>query len=52
MPEERVKQYEAGIKRGGIVMAIRPRSDADARAIADDWRNYKAEHVYPEAGAL
>ena len=47
MPEERVKHYEAGIKSGGIVMAVKPRSDSDAKLIADDWRKHNAEHVYP-----
>ena len=47
MPEERVKHYEAGIKSGGIVMGVKPRSDSDAKLIADDWRKHNAEHVYP-----
>ena len=31
IPEERVKHYEAGIKKGGILMGVRPRSDEDAK---------------------
>ena len=30
MPEERVKRYEDGIKKGGILMGVRPRNDEDA----------------------
>ena len=30
IPEERVKHYESGLKEGGIVMGVRPRSDEDA----------------------
>jgi hypothetical protein len=47
IPEERVKHYEAGIKGGGIVMGVKPRSDSDAKLFADDWRRNNAEHVYP-----
>ena len=47
IPEERVKHYEAGIKSGGIVMGVKPRSDADAKLFAEDWRKHNAEHVYP-----
>ena len=47
MPEERVKHYEAGIKSGGIVMGVKPRSDADAKLFAEDWKKHNAEHVYP-----
>ena len=31
IPEERAKQYETGIHDGGILMGVRPRSDADAQ---------------------
>ena len=31
IPEERVKHYEEGIKNGGILMGVTPRSDDDAR---------------------
>ena len=47
IPEERVKHYEAGIKKGGILMGVRPRSDEDAKYFAQDWRANRAEHVYP-----
>jgi len=30
MPEERVKRYEEGIKKGGILVGVRPRNDEDA----------------------
>lgn len=31
IPEDRAKEYESGIKQGGIVMGVKPRSDEDAR---------------------
>ncbi len=46
IPEERVKHYEEGIKQGGIVMGITPRSDEDAEYIEREWKNNCGEHVY------
>jgi len=46
IPEERVKHYEAGIKEGGIVMGVTPRSDEDADYFEREWKSNKGEHVY------
>jgi hypothetical protein len=46
IPEERVKHYEKGIKEGGIVMGVTPRSDEDAEYIEREWRNQRGEHIY------
>jgi hypothetical protein len=46
IPEERVKHYEKGIKEGGIVMGVTPRSDEDADYIEREWRNQRGEHIY------
>lgn len=46
IPEERVKHYEEGIKKGGIVMGVTPRSDEDAEYFEREWKNSKGEHVY------
>ncbi len=46
IPEERVKHYEAGIKEGGIVMGVTPRSDEDAEYFEREWKNSQGEHVY------
>jgi hypothetical protein len=46
IPEERVKQYDEGIREGGILMAVRPRSDEDATHIENSWRSHRGEHVY------
>jgi hypothetical protein len=46
IPEERVKHYEAGIKEGGILMGVTPRSDEDALYFENEWRNSRGEHVY------
>jgi hypothetical protein len=39
IPEERVKEYESGIREGGILMGVRPRSDDDASHLEERWRN-------------
>ena len=46
IPEERAKVYESGIKEGGIVMGVKPRSDEDAEYLEREWKNYKGEQVY------
>ncbi|MBI1891696.1 MAG: hypothetical protein HYS18_13680 [Burkholderiales bacterium] len=46
IPEERVKQYESGIKEGGILMGVRPRSREDADYLADNWKQYRGENIY------
>ena len=46
IPEERVKRYEAGIKKGGILMGVRPRSGDDATFFAEDWKKNRAADVY------
>lgn len=46
IPEERVKDYEQGIKEGGIVMGVNARSDEDAEYFENDWKSNRGEHVY------
>lgn len=46
IPEERVKQYDEGIRDGGILMAVRPKNDEDASYFEDSWRTNRGEHVY------
>lgn len=46
IPEERAKAYEAGIKEGGIVMGVNPRTDEDAEYLEQEWRNNHGEQVY------
>jgi hypothetical protein len=46
IPEERVKHYEAGIKNGGILMAVKSRSNADAAYFEQEWINNNGKHVY------
>jgi hypothetical protein len=46
IPEERVKQYEEGIKQGGIVVGVNPRNQADADYFENEWKSYHGEHIY------
>ena len=46
MPEERVKHYDEGIKKGGILMGVRPRSDEDATHLESAWKTNRAQDVY------
>ena len=46
IPEERAKAYETGIKEGGIVMGVTPRSDEDAEYFEREWRNARGEQIY------
>jgi hypothetical protein len=46
IPEEHAKHYEQGIKDGGIVMGVNPRTTEDAEYFENDWRTNKAESLY------
>lgn len=46
IPEDRAKVYESGIKEGGIVMGVSPRTDEDAEYFEREWKNNRGEQVY------
>lgn len=47
IPEERANLYESGIREGGTVLGVRPRSNEDADYFENAWKtNYRGEHVY------
>jgi len=46
IPEERAQRYEAGIRDGGILMGVKPRSDEDARHFEQQWKAAGGQHVY------
>jgi hypothetical protein len=47
IPEDRAKHYEEGIKNGGTVVGVRPRSTDDADYFENTWKtNYRGQHVY------
>jgi len=46
IPEERVKKYEEGIKKGGIMMGVTPRNSEDAAYFEEDWKKNRGEEIY------
>lgn len=46
IPEDRAKEYEEGVRNGGIVMGVNPRNDEDAQYFENEWRNYRGESIY------
>lgn len=39
LPEERIREYESGIREGGILMSVKPRTEEDARWFEQHWRD-------------
>jgi hypothetical protein len=37
IPEERIRKYAAGIHDGGVLLGVKPRSEADARYFEQRW---------------
>jgi hypothetical protein len=47
IPEDRAKLYETGIREGGSVVGVKPRSTEDADYFENEWKtNYRGEHIY------
>lgn len=46
IPEEHAKEYDRGVREGGIVMGVNARSDEDADYFENDWRSNRGEHIY------
>ncbi len=46
IPEDRAKHYEEGIRTGGTVVGVRPRSKEDADYFENEWKTYNGEHIY------
>ena len=46
IPEERLKTYDEGIRQGGILMAVKPRTDDDAAHFENQWRAARGENIY------
>jgi len=46
IPEERVKTYDEAIRKGGILMGVRPRSDDDAAYVEKSWKENRAQDIY------
>ena len=46
IPEERVKKYDEGIRKGGILMGVRPKNDEDAAHLESNWKSNRAQDIY------
>jgi hypothetical protein len=47
IPEDRAEHYESGIREGGTVIGVTPRSAEDADYFENEWRDkYRGEHIY------
>lgn len=46
IPEDRAKEYESGVKAGGIVMGVRPHTEEDATYLENEWRTSRGEQIY------
>lgn len=46
IPEEHAQRYEEGIREGGAVVGVTPRSAEDADYFENEWRGYRGEHIY------
>lgn len=46
IPEDRAKEYEAGVKEGGIVMGVKPRTKEDADYFETEWKNNRGEYIH------
>ncbi len=46
IPEERAKYYDEGIRSGGAVVGVNPRTDEDATYFENEWKSYNGQHIY------
>ena len=46
IPEERARLYERGVRDGGIVMGVTPRSREDAEHFEREWKARGGEQIY------
>lgn len=46
IPEERARLYESGVKKGHIVMGVKPKNDSDAEYLEKQWRDYNGQEIY------
>lgn len=47
IPEDRAVIYENGVKNGGTVIGVKPRSADDATALKTDWEtNHRGQNIY------
>jgi hypothetical protein len=46
IPESRAKLYDQGIREGGIVLGVSPRTEEDVEYFEREWTNARGEQIY------
>lgn len=46
VPADRLEHYEAGIREGGFLMGVKPRSEEDAKHFIECWKASGGEHIH------
>jgi hypothetical protein len=46
IPEGRARLYDEGIRNGGIVVGVIPRTDEDAEYLEHEWAGARGEQIY------
>jgi hypothetical protein len=46
IPARRIEEYEQGIRAGGILMGVKPRSEKDASNLVREWQASGGEFVH------
>ncbi len=46
VPEERLRGYEADVRKGAILMSVEAKSASDANAIAEDWADFGGRDIH------
>ena len=46
IPEDTLKEYESGLKNGGIVIGVNSKSDTDGDRFKNEWTANKGESVH------
>lgn len=46
IPKPRVEQYEAGIREGGVLIGVKPRSDEDRERLMQQWQASGGELIH------
>jgi hypothetical protein len=49
MPERRIEEHEQGIRAGGILMGVQPRSDKDASNLVREWQAAESSCIHEHA---
>lgn len=48
IPGNTLKEYEIGLKSGGIVIGVKSKSDKDRERFDNDWKTHKGLHVHSQ----